>query len=179
MRVRTVGADGLLLEVDDPAAWFAEVQRRRAAGEVAVLDIVPGARTLLLDGLADPVGTAEAIRTWRPTPTAASTGPERAIPVVFDGPDLDDVAGMWGVSPAEVVARLERIPWHVAFCGFAPGFAYLAGLPYQFGRVLDRLGTVKLGISCSCSAAGAVYRGARRAQFHRYPSPRPARCPRD
>ena len=29
MRVRAVGADALLLEVDDPAGWFAELWRRR------------------------------------------------------------------------------------------------------------------------------------------------------
>ena len=139
MRVRKVGADALLLEVDDPAAWFAELRRRRDLGELRVLDIVPGARTVLLDGLADPLGTAEAVQEWYVGTTTTTAVPEVAIPVVFDGPDLDDVATMWGVEPGEVVGRLERIPWRVAFCGFAPGFAYLAGLPYQFA--VPRLAT--------------------------------------
>ena len=43
MRVRAVGADALLLEVDDPAAWFAELRRRRDAGELTATEIVPGA----------------------------------------------------------------------------------------------------------------------------------------
>jgi hypothetical protein len=50
MRVRPVGADALLLEVDDPAMWFAELWRRRETGELAAIEIVPGARTVLLDG---------------------------------------------------------------------------------------------------------------------------------
>ena len=139
MRVRRVGADALLLEVDDPAAWFAELRRRRDLGELRVLDIVPGARPVLLDGLADPLGTAEAVREWYVGTATTTAAPEVAIPVVFDGPDLDEVATMWGVGPDEVVGRLERIPWRVAFCGFAPGFAYLAGLPYQFA--VPRLAT--------------------------------------
>ena len=96
MRVRAVGADALLLEVDDPAAWFTELSRRRESGELAVVDIVPGARTVLLDGLADPVGIAEAVRGWTATPSTMAAGKVVEIPVVFDGPDLAEVAGfLW------------------------------------------------------------------------------------
>jgi KipI family sensor histidine kinase inhibitor len=129
MRVRAVGADALLLEVDDPAAWFAELCRRRDAGELDVADIVPGARTVLLDGLIDPAATTEVVRGWTASPVPVSEAETVRIPVVFDGPDLDDVARLWGVAPSEVGRRLEQTPLHVAFCGFAPGFAYLAGLP--------------------------------------------------
>jgi KipI family sensor histidine kinase inhibitor len=130
MRVRAVGAQALLLEVDDPAAWFAELRRRRDLGELEVVDIVPGAQTVLLDGLADPAAATESLRGWRTTVAAGTrTGPVVAVPVVFDGPDLEDVARLWGIGAAEVAHRLEQTPFHVAFCGFAPGFAYLAGLP--------------------------------------------------
>ena len=132
MRVRAVGAEALLLEVDDPAAWFAELCRRRDAGELRAVDIVPGARTVLLDGLADPTAAAEAVRGWTAPPIAATEAETVRIPVVFDGPDLEDVARLWGVAAAEVGRRLEQTPLHVAFCGFSPGFAYLTGLPEQF-----------------------------------------------
>lgn len=131
MRVRAVGADALLLEVDDPAAWFGELCRRRESGELAVVEIVPGAKTVLLDGLDDPAGTAQVVRGWTPTAAVTTTGPTVEIPVVFDGPDLADVADRWRVSPDEVVQRLTTLAFHVAFCGFAPGFAYLAGLPEE------------------------------------------------
>jgi Allophanate hydrolase subunit 1 len=129
MRVRPVGADALLLEVDDPPAWFAELSRRRDAGELVVADIVPGASTVLLDGLADPVGAAEAIRGWRPPPLADREGRLVEIPVTFTGPDLEEVAALWGTDPAGVVDRLTGTEFRVAFCGFTPGFAYLTGLP--------------------------------------------------
>mgnify|MGYP001100420594 CR=1 FL=1 len=129
MRIRAVGADALLLEVDDPPAWFAELTRRREAGELAVVDIVPGARTVLLDGLADPAATAAAVRTWRPARSTDQDGPLVELPVTFDGPDLAEVATLWGTDSAGVVDRLTRTEFRSAFCGFAPGFAYLTGLP--------------------------------------------------
>lgn len=164
MRVRRVGADALLLEVDDPTAWFAELRRRRDLGELRALDIVPGARTVLLDGLADPLGTAEAVREWYVGTATTTAAPEVAIPVVFDGPDLDEVATMWGVEPAEVVGRLERIPWRVAFCGFAPGFAYLSGLPYQFA--VPRLATPRPKVPAGSVGLADRYAGV-------YPSASP------
>lgn len=47
------------------------------------------------------------------------------IPVVYDGPDLAEVARLTGLTPAEVVAAHTETPWRVGFAGFAPGFAYL------------------------------------------------------
>ena len=49
------------------------------------------------------------------------------IDVVYDGPDLDDVARHTGLNAADVVDAHTATPWQVAFGGFAPGFAYLVG----------------------------------------------------
>ena len=49
------------------------------------------------------------------------------VPVVYDGADLDDVARLTGLTPAEVAAAHTGTPWVVAFTGFAPGFGYLTG----------------------------------------------------
>jgi KipI family sensor histidine kinase inhibitor len=157
MRIRTVGADALIIEVDDPAAWFAELRQRREAGDLVVLDIVPGARTVLLDGLADPAGTAAAVRTWRPDATIATAGSVVEIPVEFDGPDLGDVAAHWGVSTGEAVDRLQRIAFHVAFCGFAPGFAYLAGLPEELA--VPRLATPRPKVEAGSVGLADRYAG--------------------
>lgn len=157
MRVRAVGADALLLEVDDPAAWFAELSRRREAGELAAVEIVPGARTVLLDGLADPGGVAEAIRAWSAPPSTESTGPVVEIPICFDGPDLAEVAQRWGVATEEVSHRLSKIPFHVAFCGFAPGFAYLAGLPEELA--VPRLATPRSRVPAGSVGLADTYAG--------------------
>ena len=157
MRVRAVGADALLLEVDDPAAWFAELTRRRAAGELTALDIVPGARTILLDGLADTTATAEAVRTWTPAPADAVTAATVDIAVTFDGPDLPAVAELWHTSAAGVIERLVETPLHVAFCGFTPGWAYLSGLPEEL--TVPRLPTPRTKVPAGSLGLADRYAG--------------------
>jgi KipI family sensor histidine kinase inhibitor len=132
MRVRPVGADALLLEVDDPAAWFAELWYRRNLGELAAVEIVPGASTVLLDGLSDVAAATEFVRTLAP----AAVPDDRAgdlveINVAFDGQDLGEVAELWATDERGVVDRLVQTELRVAFCGFTPGWAYLVGLPEE------------------------------------------------
>jgi KipI family sensor histidine kinase inhibitor len=54
------------------------------------------------------------------------------IPVRYggaDGPDLDAVAELHGLRPGDVVDLHASVAYDVRFLGFAPGFAYLGGLP--------------------------------------------------
>jgi allophanate hydrolase subunit 1 len=53
--------------------------------------------------------------------------PQVEIPVRYDGADLEEVAGLTGLTPAEVVLAHTGMPWQVAFGGFVPGFGYLVG----------------------------------------------------
>jgi KipI family sensor histidine kinase inhibitor len=137
-RARVVGRAAVLLEVphqgddghDEVTAWYADLCRRRDEGQLSAVDIVPAARTVLLDGVPDATALAAAIRAWPPPAvTASAAGPLVRIPTVYDGLDLPDVAQRWNTSPEGVVKRHTSIEFRVAFCGFAPGFAYLAGLP--------------------------------------------------
>jgi allophanate hydrolase subunit 1 len=138
MRTLPVGPHGLLLEcadADEVAAWHAELGRRRDAGELAATELVPAARTILLDGVPDPAALAAALPGWSPAPSAvgpAGAGPPVTIPCVYDGPDLADVAALWDTSVQGVVARHTGTEFRVAFCGFAPGFGYLTGLGPRF-----------------------------------------------
>src|SRR4051794_40403599 len=124
MRVRAVGGSALLIEcadADEVEAWRAEAWRRRAAGDVLVDDIVPGERTILLDGL--DISAAARVESWTPASGAAvwSDSPVVRIPVTFDGADLPDIARRWELSESEAVSRLAGTQFWVAFCGFAPG----------------------------------------------------------
>jgi KipI family sensor histidine kinase inhibitor len=47
--------------------------------------------------------------------------------VRYDGEDLPEVARMCGLTEREVAVRHLEATYLVAFCGFAPGFAYLTG----------------------------------------------------
>jgi KipI family sensor histidine kinase inhibitor len=147
VEVLPVGGEGLLLEVADLEAVLALEAALRAAvagGGSAwrgVTDVVPAARTVLLltrEG-ADLVALRSAVRrcadSARPAdgsalgsgPNSATMSREVEIAVRYDGPDLDDVARLTGLAPAQVVAAHTGTPWRVAFGGFAPGFAYLVG----------------------------------------------------
>lgn len=131
MTVLDYGDQALLLQFDSTAevlAWAAEL---RDAGMPEVLDIVPAARTVLLrlDGTGRQAVVRRRLDTLRVTPGAAPTmsGEPLVIDVVYDGADLDEVAGLTGLTAAEVITAHTAQPWIVGFCGFAPGFAYLVG----------------------------------------------------
>lgn len=51
-----------------------------------------------------------------------------SIRVVYDGPDLDDIARATGLSIADVERIHRETTYVVDTLGFAPGFAYLTGL---------------------------------------------------
>ncbi|HUS30850.1 MAG TPA: carboxyltransferase domain-containing protein [Kofleriaceae bacterium] len=53
---------------------------------------------------------------------------EHVLRVVYDGADLDDVARAKRLSREEVIALHSGATYTVDTIGFAPGFAYLAGL---------------------------------------------------
>ena len=161
MRIRPVGANALLLECDDAGkveAWRAELWQRRTGGELSATEIVPAARTVLVDGVPDPDTVATLIAGWRPTP-AAGTEPntDLKIPTVYDGVDLPDVAAGWGVTVTEAVRRISETELRVAFCGFAPGFGYLTGLPEKWA--VPRLATPRPRIPAGSVALAGPYAG--------------------
>lgn len=94
------------------------------------LDVVPAARTLLVDGV-DPAAAIDLIGRATPASGAAAAGEPVEIPVEYAGADLGAVARLWGCTEADVVRRHQATRFTVAFCGFAPGFGYLTGLPRE------------------------------------------------
>nr|WP_272917541.1 allophanate hydrolase subunit 1 [Nocardioides flavescens] len=132
------GATAVLAEVAGPDQAQSLAAYARQAGLTA-LEIVPGATTVLFDGVADAGALQRALDGWRPGVVADHEGPLVEVPVVFDGPDLAPVAERWDTDEAGVVERLTGTELVSAFCGFAPGFAYLAGLPAELA--VPRLAT--------------------------------------
>lgn len=155
MQLRPVGADALLIEVDAPLAWFAALDAERAAGRLAVMDIVPGARTVLLDGVADAAALARRLRDFAVDSLSVPHEPPVVVDVRFDGIDLSFVAEHTGATVAEVVDVLTGADLTVAFCGFAPGFAYLRGLPWT----IPRLATPRTRVPAGSVALAAEFAG--------------------
>jgi KipI family sensor histidine kinase inhibitor len=171
VRIRPVGATALLVDLAEDGtpetveSWRAELWRRRAAGEFDAIDIVPGARTVLVDGVTDRAGLAERLAAWAPPIGATlSPGPLVEIPVRYDGPDLSRVAALWNVSEASAVERHRQTEFRVAFCGFAPGFAYMTGLPLELA--VPRLDTPRTRVPPGSVALADTYCGI-------YPRPSP------
>ncbi|MGI8532068.1 MAG: 5-oxoprolinase subunit PxpB [Geodermatophilaceae bacterium] len=96
-----------------------------------VVELVPAAQSLLLRLApgSEPARVAEQVRGRSVDPAAAPTGELVRIPVSYDGPDLPEVARLCGLSEQRVVELHTAAELTVAFCGFAPGFGYLTGLP--------------------------------------------------
>jgi KipI family sensor histidine kinase inhibitor len=133
MDARPVGEHALLVECADAgevASAYAVLRAR--ATDLGAVEVVPAARTVLLDGLSDPHAARELLGslTAPPVDTVAADGPVVVeLPVTYDGPDLAEVARQWDVDPQEVASIHTAATFVVAFCGFAPGFAYCIGLP--------------------------------------------------
>ena len=128
MRCIPVGTDALLVEVDDTTEATALYTEARRRGTRAV-DIVPAARTVLFSGVPDVAALCESVRGWPLDGGGSESGEVVEVPTVYDGPDLVTVARFWGMTADDVVRTHTGIEMVVAFCGFAPGFAYCTGLP--------------------------------------------------
>jgi KipI family sensor histidine kinase inhibitor len=130
MRVLPVREDCVLVELSDlgeTLALFEALQDHPIAG---IREIIPAARTLLIEF--DPLEiSAEAlgsvVASYLGGESKASSGSLVEIPVHYDGEDLAEVAAILGVTSEEVVRLHGAAEYLVAFTGFAPGFAYLAG----------------------------------------------------
>lgn len=130
MRLLPCGDAGLLVELADLEQVLALHAALTAAPPVGVVDLVPAARTLLLTldpALTTVAAVARAVRGTTPSRGRAADGPHVQLEVVYDGPDLADVARLTGLGEDEVVRAHTGQTWTVAFVGFAPGFGYLTG----------------------------------------------------
>lgn len=135
IRVLPVGDDALLVEVtsgEQAEALHAELLRRRAAGLLRASEIVPAARTVLLNGLGDPGRVASELAVTDIPPAPPRVGDIVEVPTHYDGPDLSEVAAHWGVREQDVARIHASAEFRVAFCGFAPGFGYLTGLASRY-----------------------------------------------
>lgn len=130
MRFLPVNLDAVLVELDDLSQTLALLASLQAEPIAGVDDVVPAARTLLVTFRPAAVSRAELIdriSVRRLDVRVEAAGERIEIPVTYNGEDLEEVAGLLGISLQEVVRRHTGSDYTVAFTGFAPGFAYLSG----------------------------------------------------
>ncbi|MFM8712464.1 MAG: 5-oxoprolinase subunit B family protein [Actinomycetota bacterium] len=142
MRVRAYGREATI--VDGLAEGIAGSLRTHVldactAARLQCDDVVPAAESFVVTHTARDAELmlgllAQLIGGWLAEPSVA-TGAEASndvpveIAVRYDGADLADIATACSLSIDEVISLHSGADYRVAFCGFAPGFAYLIGLP--------------------------------------------------
>jgi len=128
------GDHALMVQCASTAEVLAWTAALRDAVLPGLLDIVPAARTVLvkLDSPRYQGATRQRLRELRVTADSIPVAPPEhsadvVIDVVYDGPDLAEVAGHTGLTTAQVIEAHTATLWRVGFSGFAPGFGYLVG----------------------------------------------------
>lgn len=158
------GERGMLRSFDG-SIGEANAAARALASEIATLDleeiadIVPGARTLLVElrGGRDPSGALQEKLGSMPGVGASRLGTMHTVGVTYDGPDVEDVADLVGRSVGEIVSLHSSVEYTVAFIGFQPGFPYLIGLPEAL--VVPRLDTPRTRVPAGSVAVAGEYTG--------------------
>ncbi len=159
--------DGALLvefsELSDDEANRAAVTLARRLQRPQVEDAIPAARSLLVVYDALRVGReaiAASVERLAAEPAAAGAGSDGRLlrlAVLYDGEDLAELANRAGLPAAELVRRHAAGHYRVAFIGFAPGFAYLAGLPSELAA--PRLTTPRPRVPAGSVAIGGSWTG--------------------
>ncbi len=156
--LRAVGPSAWLVELD-PDRVVAFAAAARTAAPTGVLEVVPAARTVLVMFGID--ADRRELGRWLSELAIPSQNdpdvdrPTVEIPVTYDGADLAEVASATGMSTAEVIERHTGVTYRSAFCGFAPGFAYLTGLDAALH--LPRRSTPRTRVPAGAVAIAATY----------------------
>jgi KipI family sensor histidine kinase inhibitor len=158
-RVLPYGDRALLVEVADLTAVAAVRGALESSPLPGQRELVPAARTVLVVLDRPPSDLDAATLRRLPAVPVGDDEPAAAVelPVVFDGADLDEVAGLTGRSAADVVRLLTAVELTVAFCGFAPGFGYLTGLPEELH--LPRRATPRTRVPAGSVALAGPFAG--------------------
>ena len=159
MKLRWISERGLVAPNSHPAdlarrvlqAGFPEVEDCAGAEGAVLVHLLPGRAP----------GKA-LLRLLQATDPPRDTLPHRLmeIPVRYggaDGPDLPELAARAGMSEAEAASLHSSAEYRVAFLGFQPGFAYLAGTPSAL--LAPRLATPRARVPAGSLAIGGPYSG--------------------
>lgn len=160
MRWLRYGPDAALVECESLAEMSAVRAVVVAAGLPDLVEVVPGARTVLIAARPGTRALEQARRLVESADLDGGDGGEPreiTIDVRYDGEDLDLVARTAGITAAEVVELHTGVTYTVAFTGFAPGFGYLTGLPEPLRQ--SRLDTPRTRVPAGSVAIAGEFTG--------------------
>lgn len=163
-RVLPYGDQAFLVELATSHDVVTYADALRDGAPTGVIEVVPAARTVLvrhqLSGLsADAL--ARALAAIEPTPSSSVRVDDRSslvtIDVRYDGEDLAVVAKTCAMTIDEVIRRHQAPVYRSAFCGFAPGFAYLTELDAQL--FVPRLDAPRAKVAAGSVAIAGEFTG--------------------
>jgi len=136
-----------------PAAWAEALAAMDVPG---VEEIVPAETSVVVrctSGRHEAIGPVIDMV----VPADASVEPERplTIDVVYDGPDIAELAYASQVSIDDVVRLHATGTYEVAFCGFSPGFGYLRGVDRRLH--VPRRDTPRMSVPAGSVGVAAGY----------------------
>jgi len=158
------GERGMLRSFDGSTAE-ANAAARALSDEVTaarfteVADVVPGARTVLVElvpGIEPSAALVRALEADAAQPRRGA-GRRHEIAVTYDGEDLAEVAASRRLLPRDVVELHSEAEYTVAFIGFQPGFPYLLGLPAELA--VRRLASPRVKVPAGSVAIAGEYSG--------------------
>lgn len=154
--VHRYGQDAVLIDTDSGSAHHVAAELRLLLSE-QIRDVVPTSQHLLVTfhRAPDIAQIRSALDRIRPLRAASAGSCDVVIPVEFDGQDLPLIAEKLGITEQDVVDMHTRATYSVEFFGFAPGFAYLRGLPAPLH--LPRLPTPRVRVPAGTVAIAAGY----------------------
>jgi KipI family sensor histidine kinase inhibitor len=97
-------------------------------------------------------------------PPMAEPGRLHRIPVVYEGPDLEEVAARLNLAPEKVIELHSQPIYRVFLVGFVPGWAYLGPLP-------EELELPRRHVPRTLVPAGSVAIAGRQSGIYPLPSP--------
>jgi KipI family sensor histidine kinase inhibitor len=157
------GDRALLVELASSAEVAAYTHALRSAALAGVVELVPAARTVLVR-YEPSARSVDALRldlaAIEPAPMGApdaSGTDDVVIDVRYDGEDLAAVAALCDTTIDDVIRRHQGATYHSAFCGFAPGFAYLTGIDERL--TVPRLDTPRPRVASGSVAIAGEFAG--------------------
>lgn len=176
-RILRAGDRAISIEFSDQISEMANLQVLALNASVTadpiagVLETIPTYRSLTL--IHDPrvvrgsVLGGEMLRRAASARLVPVPGRLFEFPVLYGGEhaaDLDELAALKNLSVAEVIRLHLEAEYRVYMIGFAPGFAYLGGLP-------EILHTPRLAVPRQRIEAGAIGIGGRQSSINSLPGP--------
>jgi KipI family sensor histidine kinase inhibitor len=113
----------------DAARWAAAVRDRHWQGVTDVV-VAYGAVAVFADpDQVDLLDLESRLRLVVPAAVSDRQGKRLVIPVLYDGADLETVAGRLGLTPDVVIRLHSGLEYDVLAIGFLPGYPYAGYLP--------------------------------------------------